>query len=463
MVRITRAGSAGNYITFKSENPLGAKLNGQSNTIGEGWYLEAGYIRIEGFEIYGVGQHGVVSWASHVQIVGNDFHDIGRRCTNTAVGIVGISAAPSSDYTIEKNSFHDSGRYNASEFGCALLTYQQQDHGIYLQSVDTVTIKNNLFYNLFRGYSIQVYNGTGGAAVSSNVKILNNVMVGTASVAVGHIILASPGLTNGTIENNISYSPHGGYMIDYYLPALSNVVARNNLIYQGTKSSPSPPAGITFSGNIDNTDPLFVNVGAFDFHLQAGSPALNVGLTEAAVTDDYAGVSRPQGSAYDIGAYEYISNAPVNLALNKSAVASSLEDAAYPAAQAFDGNATTRWSSAFSDPQWIYVDLGANYTVTGVKLVWEAAYASAFQIQASTDAAAWADLYSTTTGTGGTQTLTLTPTTARYIRMYGTVRATAYGYSLFEMEVYGDETPSAPGPRMMTFGGFTCKGAVTLK
>ena len=136
--------------------------------------------------------------------------------------------------------------------------------------------------------------------------------------------------------------------------------------------------------------------------------------------------------------------APVNLALNKLAVASSTEKSTLPAAAAFDGNATTRWSSAFSDPQWIYVDLGANYTVNRVRLTWENAYAKAFKIQASNDAATWVDIYSTVTGSGGIQDLTVTQTTARYIRMYGTVRAFIYGYSLFEMEVYGP----APTPTL---------------
>ena len=132
--------------------------------------------------------------------------------------------------------------------------------------------------------------------------------------------------------------------------------------------------------------------------------------------------------------------APVNLALNKTAVASSTQSSTYPAAAAFDGNTATRWSSAFSDPQWIYVDLGASYTVNRVKLTWEAAYATAFKIQASNDAATWTDIYSTTTGSGGIQDLTVTQTTARYIRMYGTARGTAYGYSLWEMEVYEPST-----------------------
>ncbi|RZS91471.1 F5/8 type C domain-containing protein [Motilibacter rhizosphaerae] len=124
------------------------------------------------------------------------------------------------------------------------------------------------------------------------------------------------------------------------------------------------------------------------------------------------------------------------LSQGKTATASSTENAGSAAANAVDGNTGTRWSSAFSDPQWLQVDLGATATVTSVTLQWEAAYAKAFQIQTSTDAATWTTVYSTTTSTGGTQTLPVNGT-GRYVRMYGTARATTYGYSLWEFQVYG--------------------------
>lgn len=68
-------------------------------------------------------------------------------------------------------------------------------------------------------------------------------------------------------------------------------------------------------------------------------------------------------------------------------------------------------------------------------LDWEAAYATAFQIQTSPDGTNWTTIYSTTSGTGGTQTLSVSGT-GRYIRMYGTARATQYGYSLWEFGVF---------------------------
>jgi beta-glucosidase len=124
------------------------------------------------------------------------------------------------------------------------------------------------------------------------------------------------------------------------------------------------------------------------------------------------------------------------LSQGRPATASSTENAGTPASAAVDGNAGTRWSSEFKDPQWLQVDLGTAATVTRVVLQWETAYATAFQIQTSTDATTWTSIYTTTTGTGGTQTLAVNGT-GRYVRVYGTARATQYGYSLWEFQVFG--------------------------
>jgi beta-glucosidase len=124
------------------------------------------------------------------------------------------------------------------------------------------------------------------------------------------------------------------------------------------------------------------------------------------------------------------------LSQGRPTTASSTENAGTPASAATDGDTGTRWSSAFSDPQWLRVDLGMNATISQVVLQWEAAYATAFQIQTSANGTDWTPVFSTTTGTGGTQTLNVTGT-GRYVRVYGTARATVYGYSLWEFKIYG--------------------------
>ncbi len=142
------------------------------------------------------------------------------------------------------------------------------------------------------------------------------------------------------------------------------------------------------------------------------------------------------------------SAAPTLLSQGKPTTASSTENAGTPATAATDGNTGTRWSSAASVPQWITVDLGASYQVCRVVLRWEAAYANAFQLQVSNDNAAWTQVYATTTGTGGVQTLDVTGT-GRYVRVNATAKATQWGVSLWEFEVYvlgGGSTPPSSSP-----------------
>ncbi|MDI6098689.1 discoidin domain-containing protein [Actinoplanes sp. NEAU-A12] len=137
--------------------------------------------------------------------------------------------------------------------------------------------------------------------------------------------------------------------------------------------------------------------------------------------------------------------AEVLLSQGKPATTSSTEaPGAYLASAAVDGDAGTRWSSAFADPQWLRVDLGSSQAISRVELNWEAAAAKAFQIQVSDNASSWSTIYSTTTATGGNQSLTVNGT-GRYVRMYGTQRTTGYGYSLWEFKVYGETTTTIPG------------------
>jgi hypothetical protein len=125
------------------------------------------------------------------------------------------------------------------------------------------------------------------------------------------------------------------------------------------------------------------------------------------------------------------------LSQGRPTVSSSNETAALMSANAVDGNPGTRWSSAWADPQWISVDLGAEVAVDRVTLSWETAHATAYSIQASDDATTWRDVWSTTSGRGGVDDIRFTSTRARYVRMLGTTRATRYGYSLWDLGVYG--------------------------
>ncbi|MEY9877658.1 hypothetical protein ABH931_007182 [Streptacidiphilus sp. MAP12-33] len=164
--------------------------------------------------------------------------------------------------------------------------------------------------------------------------------------------------------------------------------------------------------------------------LITGSPSGNGTSTVTITVADGTGASGTASFTWTVNGKD--------LALGRPTTASSVQSGTSDTADlATDGNAATRWSSAFADPQWLQVDLGTTHTVDEVKLSWEAAYATAFQLQTSEDGTTWTTVYSTTTGTGGVQDLTGLTGSGRYVRMYGTARATGYGYSLWSFEVYG--------------------------
>jgi endoglucanase Acf2 len=158
---------------------------------------------------------------------------------------------------------------------------------------------------------------------------------------------------------------------------------------------------------------------------------------------------------FNINWIQFTASAPsVNLALNKPVVASSNENVtAFPPAAAVDGNLGTRWASAAADPQWIYVDLGATYNVNRVKITWETAMGRNYLVQIGANTSTWTTLRTVTANTTAVNDHTGLSGSGRYIRIYGTARNTVYGYSIWELEVYGTS-----GARMTTEENASGKG-----
>ena len=103
---------------------------------------------------------------------------------------------------------------------------------------------------------------------------------------------------------------------------------------------------------------------------------------------------------------------------------------------AVDGHPNSRWSSEFSDPQWIAVDLEKPEKISRVTLDWEAAFGKAYAIEVSLDGQAWKTVYQTQDGHGGSEKIDFAPVEARWVRMHGTRRGTEFGYSLWEFRVF---------------------------
>jgi uncharacterized protein YjdB len=305
VVTISRSGTAAGWLVFRAAHLWGAVIDGQNNASTVGIEINGNYIRVEGFEVrytsrYGIDAYGgseSVGGNHDVDVVHNHIHDIGHICTGDVGGIVGVDAY-SDNLTIERNVIHDVGRLGPGEQGCVEpnANWQNHDHGVYHGIGNNVVIRNNVFYNFTHGWAIQRYNGNG--AVTNGLTIVNNTFAFPNPWRDGHIIIAT-GVTNLLIANNIFYQPTtAGVWLD--TGGLTNATVANNIAFGGVASTGS---GASLSGNLNNTDPQFVNVGARDFRVQAGSPAIGAGMALSLVPNDFDGYSRSGGLT--IGAYQF--------------------------------------------------------------------------------------------------------------------------------------------------------------
>jgi uncharacterized protein YjdB len=320
IVNIDRGGTSASPIVFRSRNKWGAKLDGQNGQAAQGIDFNngIGWVRVEGFEIFGVANVGSPRGsASGVDaydgghdswVVGNHIHHIGRVCTNSGNtnGEVGIFVQQP-NLTIEENLIHDIGRFFPGENGCSytggFTGYQTLDHGIYLNGgspgADGALIRNNIFYNTRHGWAIQWYPGT-----LDNIRVLNNTFAyGNPNKNYTHIVLDAD-ISNSSIINNIFYNPEAGETIEAGGFEGAITIANNITTGSAMSDRSTVPSGMTLTNNRLNTDALFVNAAGGDFHLQAGSPAIDAGQTLTLVPLDFERRARPRGAGFDIGALE---------------------------------------------------------------------------------------------------------------------------------------------------------------
>ncbi len=128
---------------------------------------------------------------------------------------------------------------------------------------------------------------------------------------------------------------------------------------------------------------------------------------------------------------------PNNLAYKKAIFASSVEPNStdlYPEL-ANDGDQTTRWASALTDSEWIYIDFGSKTKFTTVRLNWEYAYATNYALQVSDDAISWKNIYETTDGKGSLEIINNLDAESRFLKIDLRKRVAWNGYSLWEIEV----------------------------
>jgi hypothetical protein len=155
----------------------------------------------------------------------------------------------------------------------------------------------NIYNNLFDGGEMAGYLIAGWGRLTGTINIFNNTIVGSSNNA--SVYIRDCDSTNKVfLRNNILDGGGCG--------------TRSHNIYTALAWSQIPRYGWSLAeGETIENDltKIFVNPTSGDYRLKMGSPAINTG-TNTGVTADILGISRPQGIAWDIGAYEYVSVPP---------------------------------------------------------------------------------------------------------------------------------------------------------
>ena len=314
VVCVSRGGTSGSWVTLRSRNPLGAKIDGRSNTNAFGFQFAASFVRVEGFDVFGMGHatrdaSGFVVYGDvhDIVIARNAIHHIGRLCTDHAFGMTGIYIQ-SARVTVDSNQIHDIGRFAPGESGCspATLFYRNHDHGIYINGQNDgsasgardIVVANNRFINIARGWAIQMYPDP-----VANLSIVHNTFSQPNPYNVGHIIVAAS-TSNARILNNVFLNPTTAGLY-FYAGTHSAMTVANNLSTRAIGDA--TPSGVTFTNNLESTDP---QLSSSDLRPASTSPVIDRGMTLGDVLFDAEGVARPSGTSSDIGAFEWAAGAP---------------------------------------------------------------------------------------------------------------------------------------------------------
>jgi hypothetical protein len=363
-VTITTSGRPGKYITFAAYPGQIATIDGTGilfkyNWGGLVWIMGASYINFIGFNVTHSNFTGIMvtsnysgGYPSNILIQNNSINDTtssgiytedGYKITydgNEVTYAQTLEAVPyqqneivnmvrTNNFEIKNNKIHDNNHFESIDVkeGSSLGSIHDntiipiQSAGIYIDSqgknARNIDVYNNRIYNgtssQTRGIAIATENG----ATVKDVKVYNNRVYNNAAYGLGIASYSTGPVTDVTFSSNTVYNNSGvdswggGIIIEY--TNATNVTIVNNIAYQNQARGDL----VTDNGgnsalytNLVGINPLFVNPSNQDFHLQSSSPAIDNGTSPNSTVFvpafDFDYVTRPQGTGYDIGAYEYV-------------------------------------------------------------------------------------------------------------------------------------------------------------
>lgn len=352
-------GTASAPITIQADPsvaPGSVIISGQNNKTHDGIDLEPGnsWLVIKGITVNN--NTGTIT-RDGIHVSGSDNVSV-LNCTVTGVVRFGIFCSFTTNFLVQGNSVSNTVGTGSSDNG----------HGIYISNSDVnPTIRSNLIFNnatqglhlngdisqggtgmiqgaLIEGNIIRNNgaNGINGDGVTSS-RIQNNIIYGNGKHGIVlYQIDAAAGSTGNVIVNNTIVQPNSSGAAIQLVSGSANNTVYNNVLIGGSLgsfniSNDSKPGfvsdynavvdhfenddtGATYTLSswrtamaqdahsfVSNATALFVNPGSNDYHLKSGSPAINAGtsMSKLPPATDFDGNARPQGGAYDVGAYEF--------------------------------------------------------------------------------------------------------------------------------------------------------------
>ena len=297
--------------------------------------LRSSYITIDGFKIFYAGSSGILDDGEYNNIMRNveaaynaftGIHSTGsyKVVDNVIVHHNGWRDMPEMRHgiyfmpldgqghniimnTIAYNNEHDGLKFrstavNSNNTIMNSISYNNGQVGIVISDyVEDAKIIGNLAYNNSDSGILLGYDGSFGGGTSL---VIGNTAWGNKNVWQGDIRVSMPGTI---VKNNVARilkvkdaSVATSSDIDYNNWNNDVRVGDTWVTFSNWKSTYGKDSHSLYG------DPLFVNLAGDNYHLQASSPAIDKGTVDSRLKVDLAGVSRPQGAAYDIGAYEFV-------------------------------------------------------------------------------------------------------------------------------------------------------------
>ncbi len=274
-VEMTRSGSSASRIVVQSVPGQTAKFKMRLSVTSA--FVTFRSLNFDTDHQLGTSNVWVKGTANNITFEDNEFADSGLSGTVAHDGQCLYSDAPSYNIHIVRNYFHDCG------------SMDHFHHSVYVSGSNFI-IANNLFVRT-KAFAIHLYPSL------KNSLITQNTIDGSGRSGV---IIAENSNGNRVVNNISTNNAHFGY--EGYAVVGTNYV-HDNICFGNSLGCVESGNGFSGSNNL-NVDPLYVNRSGGDYRVNTGSPAINSANLSYIVSPDKNGVARPQGGAFDKGAYE---------------------------------------------------------------------------------------------------------------------------------------------------------------